>query len=142
LFSRSYIVSDRVQGPIDPFSASYWSHAQVTNNPHNAIKQFFPVIDNVNPQSAMPPPGPPVGTAQAIAGETSKKKAKPVLLVPAEEMAAFKQAIEGSDLTKAAMVEHLKKKFPHLYKEAIKNSLAQVAQRRGKTEKEKKWFLC
>ena len=63
-------------------------------------------------------------------------------LVPAEEMAAFKQAIEGSDLTKAAMVEYLKKKFPHLYKEAIKNSLVQVAERRGKSEKEKRWFLC
>jgi hypothetical protein len=30
-------------------------------------------------------------------------------LVPAEDLDAFKLAIEGSDMTKIAMVEHLKK---------------------------------
>jgi hypothetical protein len=30
-------------------------------------------------------------------------------LVPPEELEAFKLAIDGSDLTKIAMVEHLKK---------------------------------
>ncbi|PWW78552.1 hypothetical protein C7212DRAFT_362268 [Tuber magnatum] len=110
--------------------------AQAVRNPTKAMRQFFQQTGNRNPQTAMPPPAPPARTAQATAGERPKK-AKPKHLIPAEDMAAFKQAIEGSDLTKAALIEHLKKIFPQLNKEAIKNSLGQVAQRRGQTERDK-----
>ncbi|CUS07839.1 unnamed protein product [Tuber aestivum] len=140
---------DGVSGPIDPFSTSYWNpvappqlqSAQVVHNPIKAMSQFFQATGNRNPQSTMPPPGASVSTAQVVTGEPSKQP-KPKQLIPAEDMAAFKRAIEGSDLTKAAMIEHLKKVFPQLNKQAIKNSLGQVAQRRGQTEKDKRWFLC
>jgi hypothetical protein len=40
---------------------------------------------------------------------TVPQQPKVTKLVPAEDLDAFKLAIEGSDLTKLAMVEHLKK---------------------------------
>ncbi|RPB03518.1 hypothetical protein L873DRAFT_1786938 [Choiromyces venosus 120613-1] len=144
---------DRVPGPIDPFSPSYWNPeappqpppAQLAANPPTkaaAITQFFQATTGNGAQSsAMPPPGPSASTAPAATTGDNLKKGKFVHLIGAHEMPAFKQAIAGSDLTKAAMIEHLKKLFPHLTKPAIKNSLDQVAQRRGQHEKDKRWVL-
>ena len=50
-------------------------------------------------------------------------------LIPPEMLEDFKSAIVGSDMTKAALVEQLKKRFPKIGKENIRNSLNLVAHR-------------
>lgn len=62
-------------------------------------------------------------------------------MVPPEILAAFKAEIEGSDQTKIAMIETLKKKFPKVPKDAITNTLSEVAQRVGPSQSEKRWVL-
>ena len=56
-------------------------------------------------------------------------------------MDEFKEAINGSDLTKLGLMEILKKQFPQCSKDAIKDTLGAVAVRVGKKEAEKKWQL-
>lgn len=69
------------------------------------------------------------------------KKGKSVSLVPAEDLDAFKRAVEGSDMTKAGLIEVLKKQFPKIGKESIKQTLGKVAARVGDREKDKRWVL-
>lgn len=72
---------------------------------------------------------------------STPKKGKSVSLVPAEDLDAFKRAVEGSDMTKAGLVEVLKKQFPKIGKESIKQTLGKVAARVGDREKDKRWVL-
>lgn len=76
----------------------------------------------------------PMG-ASSNAPQASKK------LVSAEDMAAFKQAINGSELTKLGLIEVLNKQFPKIAKSAIKSTLETVAKRVGHKEAEKRWVL-
>lgn len=69
------------------------------------------------------------------------KKGRGVALVPAEDLDAFKRAVEGSDMTKAGLIEVLKKQFPKIGKESIKQTLGKVAARVGDKEKDKRWVL-
>jgi chromatin assembly factor 1 subunit A len=64
--------------------------------------------------------------------------AKPI---PAELLAEFKKAIEGSDLTKVGLVEVLKKRFPSITKATIQDNLPLVAERVGERGAEKRWRL-
>jgi chromatin assembly factor 1 subunit A len=90
-----------------------------------------------------------------LTGGTQPLKA--ARMVPPEDLEAFKTAIEGQDLTKIAMIEHLKKmygysflfcmkfinifsRFPKLHKDAIANTLSAVAEREGK-KASAKWQL-
>lgn len=74
-------------------------------------------------------------------GVETPRKSKNVSLVPAEDLDAFKRAVEGSDMTKAGLVEVLKKQFPKIGKESIKQTLGKVAARVGDREKDKRWVL-
>lgn len=91
-----------------------------------------------------PPPRKLVSTNRAVptaaanpnaAGATGKK------VVPEEHMENFKRAVEGSDMTKAGLIEVLKKAFPKIGKDNIKNSLEQVAERVGDKRDDKRWVL-
>jgi chromatin assembly factor 1 subunit A len=75
------------------------------------------------------------------ASPLSKQAKPPKRQIPPEHLTAFKAAVEGSDLTKIALVESLKKKFPKLPKDAISNTLSAVATRLGAKEVEKRWVL-
>jgi hypothetical protein len=46
-------------------------------------------------------------------GKDLSKQLKAARYVPAEDMEDFKSAVVGQDLTKVAMVEHLKKRSAH-----------------------------
>ncbi|OCL04845.1 hypothetical protein AOQ84DRAFT_441833 [Glonium stellatum] len=71
----------------------------------------------------------------AVAAAGSSKAAKlPKRMVPSEQLQEFKDAIQGSDLTKLALVEALKKRFPKLPKDVINNTLSNVAARVGAKE--------
>jgi chromatin assembly factor 1 subunit A len=72
-------------------------------------------------------------------GLTGNKQGK--RQVPAEFIQQFKDAIQGSDLTKIALVEALKKQFPKVPKDAIQTTLSLVALRKGPSN-DKKWVLC
>lgn len=65
----------------------------------------------------------------------------PKKYVPDDELEDFKKAIDGSDMTKAGLIEVLKKTFPKIPKDAIKNSLDLVAERVGNKRDEKRWIL-
>lgn len=58
-------------------------------------------------------------------------------------MEAFKQAIQGNNLSKVGLVEVLKKKFPGRTAASIRDTLEAVAVRGLKSQKEseKKWVL-
>lgn len=71
----------------------------------------------------------------------SKPAKPPKRQIPTELIPAFKAEVEGSDLTKLALVEHLKKRFPKLPKDAINNTLSAVAARVGAKEVDKRWVL-
>lgn len=65
----------------------------------------------------------------------------PKRLIAAELMDNFKTAVVGNDLTKAGLVEVLKKRFPKQSKDAIKDTLDAIAERVGPKLIEKKWVL-
>lgn len=62
-------------------------------------------------------------------------------MIPAEDLEAFKKAVDGSDMTKAGLVELLKKQFPKASKDAIRETLGKVAVRIGGKEADKRWVL-
>ncbi|KAJ8071113.1 hypothetical protein OCU04_001454 [Sclerotinia nivalis] len=66
---------------------------------------------------------------------------KPKKFLPDSDLPAFKEAIQGSDLSKVGLVEVLKKKFPGRTGGAIKATLDLVAKRVGGKEAEKRWVL-
>ena len=66
---------------------------------------------------------------------------KPLKLISQDLLPAFKQAVEGSNLTKAGLIEILKKRFPKVAKDVIKDTLGAVAQRSGAKEVDKRWVL-
>lgn len=66
---------------------------------------------------------------------------KPLKLIGPDLLPAFKHAVEGSDLTKAGLIEILKKQFPKVAKDVIKDTLGAVAQRSGAKEADKRWVL-
>ncbi len=65
----------------------------------------------------------------------------PKRMVVPELMDDFKAAVVGNDLTKAGLVEVLKKKFPKQSKDTIKDTLDAIAERVGPKLIEKKWVL-
>lgn len=101
-----------------------------------------------------------LNSGNSVAGGTGSKATKPPKrMIPADQLPQFKAEVEGSDLTKIALIEALKKKyalaslfeifiandfllrFPKLPKDAISNTLSTVAARVGPKEVEKRWVL-
>jgi chromatin assembly factor 1 subunit A len=74
-------------------------------------------------------------------GKNAQKEQKSKKMLPEADMAAFKKAIEGSDLSKVGLIEVLKKKFPGRQAAAIKGTLESVAKREGQKEMDKRWVL-
>jgi chromatin assembly factor 1 subunit A len=97
-------ISDAVKFPIDPFSSAYWEKPRVepavvkARVAVNGLEAFGVKAKLSAPavSAALPPPP-----------STSKAK-KPF---PPESLDEFKQAVDGSDLSKIGLVEILKKKY-------------------------------
>ncbi|GAD96880.1 conserved hypothetical protein [Paecilomyces variotii No. 5] len=139
------IISEAARFPIDPFSTAYWEKPKAS--------------ENVNAKSSMPAPaippgrstlhafmGPPGQGVSAIGtdGQTgsalpSHPASKTKKLFPPEQLAEFKEVVEGSDLTKMGLIEILKKRFPKVSKDVLKDTLNSVATRVGQKEADKKW---
>lgn len=144
---RMETISDAVKFPIDPFSTAYWEKPKPVDQvpakarPATAIDGFLvPTVPRaVAVGSAVPP---------------SSKAKRPF---PPDQLADFKEAVEGSDLSKIGLVEILKKRlvptvsafrayansyisrFPKVSKDTLKATLDQVAARVGQKEVDKKW---
>ncbi|KAJ5958437.1 Chromatin assembly factor 1 subunit A [Penicillium vulpinum] len=147
---RMETISDAVKFPIDPFSTAYWEKPKPVVKPMEVPAKARPVtaldgflVPAVPGTVALPP--------------TSKaKQAKRPF--PPDQLAEFKEAVEGSDLSKIGLVEILKKRlvpamsasteasadpevsrFPKVSKDTLKATLDQVAARVGQKEVDKKW---
>ncbi|PBP16356.1 chromatin assembly factor 1 subunit A [Diplocarpon rosae] len=143
---------------IDPFSTSYWASPLTTSTSMDPpriplkctssniaipsakpVKSFFSAASDINtePGSHSPPEAPkPRGPKPR-----DPTLDKPKKTLPEADLAAFKAAVEGSDLSKIGLIEVLKKKFPGRPAAAIKGTLELVARREGKKEVEKRWVL-
>lgn len=129
---RMQPVSDEIPFPIDPFATMYWPQpgeqvpkmaaSSTSTNMHPPRVPLSNLNPNASPGST--PPGQtillkgkehPQGTiAQMLHGPAQKTTlatvpSKPMKLASAEVMPAFRHAVEGSELTKAGLVEVLKK---------------------------------
>lgn len=111
-------ISDAVKFPIDPFSGAYWEKPRA--EPASAKGRVMPIPSNQTLDSFRVNPGsdaPAVGSALPPATTKAKRP------FPPESLPEFKQAVEGSDLSKIGLVEILKKKYvlrgiylaPHRY---------------------------
>ncbi|KAL9116877.1 MAG: hypothetical protein Q9187_006594 [Circinaria calcarea] len=143
------------QSSIDPYSASYWpspSTAHISTQTSNkstsatmAPPQRIPLhtVNTSNNQILLPQhstdtsskPSPITGSS------TSKARKAATKPLPPELLDDFKQAVQGSDLTKAGLVEVLKKQFPKAAKDTIKDTINEIAERVGAKEADKRWRL-
>ncbi|KAI4173403.1 MAG: hypothetical protein LQ343_002935 [Gyalolechia ehrenbergii] len=100
---------------------------------------------NVTNRTNLLVPQPAIGLKpQQVNTTTSlppKTRQAPKRMVAPDVIEGFKRAIEGSDLTKAGLIEVLKKQFPKQSKDAIKDTIGAVAERVGRREQDKKWVI-
>ncbi|EKG18902.1 Chromatin assembly factor 1 subunit A [Macrophomina phaseolina MS6] len=128
---------------IDPFSTVYWQTAP----PPAAVSGTRDVLGMMQPPrlplQSRPDNGASISAVRppptTVNGTGAPKP--PKRTIPEALMAEFKDAIKGSDLTKLALIEALKKRFPKVPKDAISNTLPLVAQRVGPSAAEKRWML-
>lgn len=107
---RIETISDSVKFPIDPFSTAYWEKPKPVDpgpakaRPATAIDGFLiPAVPGAPAASTPLPP-------------TSKAK-RPF---PPDQLGEFKEAVEGSDLSKIGLVEILKKRYvPRFYSKTM-----------------------
>jgi chromatin assembly factor 1 subunit A len=106
--------------------------------PLNAIKSINAGMNGPNKQPTMM-----FGTIDfnkpATQGCNAMKQ--PKKLVSMEDMPAFKQAVNGSELSKIGLIEVLNKQFSKISKSTIKHTLETIAKRVGSKEAEKRWVL-
>ncbi|KAK2811480.1 hypothetical protein FQN50_002103 [Emmonsiellopsis sp. PD_5] len=160
---RMEVISETLTFPIDPFSTAYWSkpsqasrsplqhlthlsnHASDRSSPNAAQKRSQPPsMGLLQPPTATIP----TTTSNLAPGQSTLPGApapaptqKPRRPFPPDQVAEFKQVISGSNLTKAGLIEVLKKRFPKVSKDIIKDTLNCTAQRQGQKEADKKWVL-
>ncbi|KAK2798100.1 hypothetical protein FQN51_007919 [Onygenales sp. PD_10] len=160
---RMEVISETLTFPIDPFSTAYWSKpSQASRSPlkhlthlsnHASDRSSANAAQKRSPQSStgflQPPTATiPTTTSNLPPGQATLPGApvpaptqKPRRPFPPDQVAEFKQVISGSNLTKAGLIEVLKKRFPKVSKDIIKDTLNCTAQRQGQKEADKKWVL-
>ncbi|OCK76381.1 hypothetical protein K432DRAFT_396481 [Lepidopterella palustris CBS 459.81] len=160
---RLEVLLDPQPRTIDPFSTAYWEPTFTPASNTLAV----PVKETAGSASSglMNPPrlpltsrpncmangmtntfnktssDPKASKLTVVSAASSKLPKLPKRMVPPEQLQEFKDAIQGSDLTKIALVEALKKRFPKLPKDVINNTLGSVAARLGAKEVDKRWVL-
>ncbi|KAI5302538.1 Transcriptional regulatory protein sin3, partial [Ascosphaera pollenicola] len=127
-------LKDNIKLPIDPFSTAYWDTPAEVKQAQADNKD---VRKDITSQPLNPTRSTLTGPVFNISTATSKTKRT----FPADQLAEFKQVIQGSNLTKAGLTEVLKKRFPKVSKDVIRDTLTAVAVRSGAREVDKKWVL-
>lgn len=143
---RMDFLHDSTTFPINPFSTKHWIEEV---NPRAIVKPEATIMlppAKREPLSSLSPnasvsPKPAVSVDGKPLPQPTQPSSKPTRLVASEFMDDFKKAVSGSDLTKAGLIEVLKKQFPSCPKDAIKSTIDTVAKREGKKEADKRWVL-
>ncbi|KAI9740589.1 MAG: hypothetical protein M1834_005170 [Cirrosporium novae-zelandiae] len=158
------VILENPHPPIDPFSTIYWESSDAGTTSANPIYESgnsmqpprMPMHSisgtNTTFNSLQHSISAPLNKlcSTTLAGATTllggpqlvnRPPKAPKRMVPLDMLPAFKNAVQGSDLTKAGLVEVLKKVFPKLPKDVIKDSLGVVAERVGGKEADKRWVL-
>lgn len=109
--------TDTIQFPIDPFSTVYWPKPKAVEQAGPKVSSSLPPARavttlhafGVNPSSTHTPSplAPPARPAILTENKPASKAKKPF---PPEHMEEFKQTVEGCDLSKAGLIEVLKKR--------------------------------
>ncbi|OKL64000.1 hypothetical protein UA08_00359 [Talaromyces atroroseus] len=133
---RIEALSETIQFPIDPFSTAHWPKPKAVEQaaskgpsslvPARSTLHAYSTNTSSHTQLPLAPPSRPVAAV----------KGKPF---PAEHLVEFKETVEGCDLTKAGLIEVLKKRFPKISKDTLKDTVNAVAVRVGQKEADKKW---
>ncbi|CAD6443392.1 064f8156-4dfc-4f37-90d6-8a04fc08ac99 [Sclerotinia trifoliorum] len=165
-FRMEFIIDPKTKS-MDPFSTQYWEPIAPSSQtgtmdpprlPLNSMKstnalQTSPSAstskssNKISNHKTVPlsffgsssSPSPSISSSLPLHPATGDNKPKKFL--PDSDLPAFKEAIQGSDLSKVGLVEVLKKKFPGRTAGAIKATLDLVAKRVGGKESEKRWVL-
>ncbi|KAL8672071.1 MAG: hypothetical protein Q9168_003466 [Polycauliona sp. 1 TL-2023] len=150
------VMLENPKAPIDPYSTAYWqvpSSTALSATPNTypppslTDRPRIPLttMDHANlpiPYAKSLPDGlkPPNTTPSSNPNKACKLSKR---MVAPEVFEDFKKAINGSDLTKAGLIEILKKQygFPKQSKDAIKDTLGMIAERVGPKEKDKRWVV-
>ncbi|KAL8648408.1 MAG: hypothetical protein Q9226_006005, partial [Calogaya cf. arnoldii] len=147
------IMLENPKAPIDPYSAAYWQSAPTTTLSISSSCLSQPVTDRPRiPLTTMNHANLPIPHPTSASGSlklptntpalhSNKMSKLPKRMVAPEVMDDFKRAVDGSDLTKAGLIEILKKQFPKQSKDAIKDTLGTIAERVGPKEKDKRWVV-
>ncbi|KAI9765490.1 MAG: hypothetical protein M1840_007316 [Geoglossum simile] len=137
------IILGNARAPIDPFSTSYWHTVRSSLSPSTKVNAGGNAA-----RSQMQPPRAPLQTisrshqsVNRVSTSQASTTTGPAAMVTAGNLDNFKAAIQGSDLTKAGLIEVLKKKFPEIPKTAIRNTLNCIAERVGQKEADKRWVI-
>ncbi|ELR03626.1 hypothetical protein VC83_09341 [Pseudogymnoascus destructans] len=139
----------KVQTPIDPFATHYWAppapppSMQPPRLPLNPMKGTSahlngPPTKTVKMFGLTAPSSTSKGSSSSSSGGKSGGAGTKKLVAP-DEMPAFKQAVQGNELSKLGLIEVLNKQFPKSSKGCIKNTLEVFARREGGKEAEKRW---
>ncbi|QSZ34152.1 hypothetical protein DSL72_005740 [Monilinia vaccinii-corymbosi] len=168
-YRMEFIIGTKIKS-IDPFSTEYWDPIappvqtgtmQPPRLPLNAMKSTNTLQASPSPSTSSSassnskvsnhktvplsffgsPPSTATTSTLPLHQGHGGADAKPKKFLPDEDLPAFKEAIQGSDLSKLGLVEVLKKKFPGRTGGAIKATLDLVAKRVGGKEVEKRWVL-
>ncbi|KAA6413209.1 MAG: hypothetical protein FRX48_02953 [Lasallia pustulata] len=145
---RLEVMLDTIQTPIDPFSTTYWPSptrpsTTTSNAPPTSMHPPRLPLHTIHPSNTVAAPSAPAASKPhpLSASSTPAKAPKPLKTVAPQLMAEFKKAVQGSDLTKAGLIEILKKQFPKTSKDVIKDTLGLVAERVGSREADKRWVV-
>ncbi|KAL8727557.1 MAG: hypothetical protein Q9166_005963 [cf. Caloplaca sp. 2 TL-2023] len=168
-------MAENPKTPIDPYSTAYWPNAPSSTVNMSSLRAS---------QSIMDPPRIPLSainrnnlsvpdSTSVLEGMKPQNDARTVVpsrvskppkrIVAPDVLEDFKRAVNGSDLTKAGLIEILKKqyvqstsrtcsyfrlwltcgcyRFPKQSKDAIKDTLGIIAERVGVREKDKRWVV-
>ncbi|EED17993.1 chromatin assembly factor 1 subunit A, putative [Talaromyces stipitatus ATCC 10500] len=142
---RIEALSETIRFPINPFSTAYWPKPKVVEHVAPKVSSSLPPVRAtlhayaINPSTSTYTPSPlapPTVPSATLDNSTTSKAKKPF---PPEHIEEFKQTVEGCDLTKAGLIEVLKKRFPKVSKDTLKDTVNAVAVRVGQKEADKKW---
>ncbi|KAE9966241.1 hypothetical protein EG328_009082 [Venturia inaequalis] len=130
---------------IDPFTRAYWEE-EVPSVAPPTLKDsaLLPGLGLMNPPRVPLQDRPHGFNAQLTVNGKMPKATKAVKagrIVSAELLPAFRQEIAGSTMTKLAILEHLKAKFPKCKKDDLSVTLAALAHRTGAKASDKRWTL-
>ncbi|KAI5275894.1 hypothetical protein E4T47_01085 [Aureobasidium subglaciale] len=140
------------QPSIDPFSTSYWqtpvTPAAIASKVISGQLQLngkmkppkTPLMPRSNTNDSMTIVGASTGMKGPIMSVASTKAAKPAPKpLQGPDLAEFKDAVDGSNLTKVELLKALKKRFPKHTNDVIKATLSLSFARVGQFEADKVW---